>query len=406
MHCVEKPGTSLEAMRRITDARQQGAAGDPRRAQLRLAHRPRRGRRRGRRARTSPSCGSASTPRPTTRRPWRKIQEVDRRLPGLYRDVLTYLKERIKEVLTGAGRDDRRAALRPRPGRAARARRRRSPRRWPTSPGVTNLKVEPQVLVPQLDVRLRPEAAARLGLTPGDVRRAATTLVKGTKVGEVYDDQKIFDVVVWGVAEGPRRRLAARARCRSRRPLGDARPAGRRGRRRDRAGPQRDQARGGLAADRRDLQRRRAATWARVAREIEDEGARRCRSTASTTPSSSASTPPAQESRRRLLRPGGAVAARRSCCCIHADFRSLAADGRWSLLTLPVRPDRRRRRRASSAAACCRSARWSGSSPCSASPPATASCWSATTATWRRRRASRSASTWCSAARRSGWRRS
>ena len=53
--------------------------------------------------------------------------------------------------------------------------------------------------MPQLEVRLRPEAAARLGLTPGDVRRSATTLVKGTKVGEVYEDQKIFDVVVWGV---------------------------------------------------------------------------------------------------------------------------------------------------------------------------------------------------------------
>ena len=64
---------------------------------------------------------------------------------------------------------------------------------------MTDLKVEPQVLVPQLDVRLRPEAAARLGLTPGDVRRAATTLVKGTKVGELYKDQKIFDVFVWGV---------------------------------------------------------------------------------------------------------------------------------------------------------------------------------------------------------------
>ncbi len=65
-------------------------------------------------------------------------------------------------------------------------------------PGVTTAKVEPQILVPQLEVRLRPEAAARFGLTPGDVRRAATTLVKGVKVGELYDEQKIFDVVVWG----------------------------------------------------------------------------------------------------------------------------------------------------------------------------------------------------------------
>jgi Cu/Ag efflux pump CusA len=32
------------------------------------------------------------------------------------------------------------------------------------------------------------------------VRRAATTLVQGTRVGEVYEDQKVFDVVVRGAA--------------------------------------------------------------------------------------------------------------------------------------------------------------------------------------------------------------
>jgi Cu/Ag efflux pump CusA len=65
--------------------------------------------------------------------------------------------------------------------------------------GVTNLKVEPQVLVAQVEVRLRPEAAERYGLTAGHVRRASTTLLRGTKVGEVYEGQKKFDVVVWGV---------------------------------------------------------------------------------------------------------------------------------------------------------------------------------------------------------------
>ena len=62
--------------------------------------------------------------------------------------------------------------------------------------GVVDLKVEPQVLVPQLEVRLRPEAAARFGLTAGHIRRAATTLTKGREVGEVYEGQKIYDVVV------------------------------------------------------------------------------------------------------------------------------------------------------------------------------------------------------------------
>jgi Cu/Ag efflux pump CusA len=45
----------------------------------------------------------------------------------------------------------------------------------------------------------RPEEAARLGLTPGRVRAATTTLVLGRKVGEIFDEQKVFDVVVRGV---------------------------------------------------------------------------------------------------------------------------------------------------------------------------------------------------------------
>src|SRR5207253_239452 len=53
--------------------------------------------------------------------------------------------------------------------------------------------------LPQIEVRLRPEAAERYGLTPGHVRRATTTLLRGAKVGEVYEGQKRFDVVVWGV---------------------------------------------------------------------------------------------------------------------------------------------------------------------------------------------------------------
>ncbi len=50
MHWVEKPGTSLEAMRRITEQASKELRADPGRAQLRLAHRPGRGRRRSRRA--------------------------------------------------------------------------------------------------------------------------------------------------------------------------------------------------------------------------------------------------------------------------------------------------------------------------------------------------------------------
>ena len=68
------------------------------------------------------------------------------------------------------------------------------------------------MLVPQIEVTLRPERAERFGLTAGDVRRAVTTLVQGTKVGEFYEDQRFFDVVVWGTPEA-RGSIDARARA-------------------------------------------------------------------------------------------------------------------------------------------------------------------------------------------------
>lgn len=126
-----------------------------------------------------------------------EVQEVVDGYPGLYRDLLTYLTERIKEVLTGSsgavvvriyGPDLE--VLRDKAQEVAAV--------MQDIDGVTNLKVEPQVLVPQIVVRLRPDAAARFGLTPGDVIGASTTLVKGKKVGEIYEEQKIYNVVVWG----------------------------------------------------------------------------------------------------------------------------------------------------------------------------------------------------------------
>ena len=41
-------------------------------------------------------------PRSTTTRPWRRSRRSSTAIPGLYRDVQTYLKERIREVLTGS----------------------------------------------------------------------------------------------------------------------------------------------------------------------------------------------------------------------------------------------------------------------------------------------------------------
>jgi CzcA family heavy metal efflux pump len=127
-----------------------------------------------------------------------EIEQVTYSYPGLYRDVLTYLRERIKEVLTGTSAAIVVRVYGPDMDKL-RAKAKEIESAISNVPGAINLKVESQVLVPQVEVSFRPQAAERFGLTAGHVRAASTTLLKGAKVGEVFEEQKKFDVVVWGV---------------------------------------------------------------------------------------------------------------------------------------------------------------------------------------------------------------
>ncbi|MGH9175845.1 MAG: efflux RND transporter permease subunit, partial [Vicinamibacterales bacterium] len=199
MHWVEKPGTSLEAMTRITEraSREMRAIPGVRNFGSHI----------GRAEVADEVVGPNFTelwisldPEVDYERTIARVQEVVDGYPGLYRDLLTYLRERIKEVLTGAsativvriyGADF--DALHAAAVEVQSA--------MGEVDGVADLKVQAQVLVPQIEVRFRPDGAARFGLTPGDVRRTATTMMHGTKVGEFVEDQRFFDVVVWGAPE-------------------------------------------------------------------------------------------------------------------------------------------------------------------------------------------------------------
>ena len=130
----------------------------------------------------------------------KKVQDAVDGYPGLHRDLLTYLSERIKEVLTGASASivvrifgPELDGLLESANRAADAMR--------EVPGVKDLKVESQVLVPQIVVRPRPGAARIYGVSEADIRKAERVFVGGLKAGEIYSGQRITDVVVWGTEE-------------------------------------------------------------------------------------------------------------------------------------------------------------------------------------------------------------
>jgi CzcA family heavy metal efflux pump len=223
MHWVEKPGTSLEAMRRITIRVSKELRDIPGVRNF--------GSHIGRAEVADEVVGPNFTElwisidpdvpyEPTVA----KIQSVVDGYPGLARDLLTYLKERIKEVLTGAGASIVVRVYGP-DLEGLRAKAAEIGKTIGGVEGVANLKVEQQVLVPQIEVQLKPGAAARFGLTPGDVRRAATTLIKGQKVGELYEAQQINDVVVWS-APGARADIESLRRLRINLPAGGDAPLG------------------------------------------------------------------------------------------------------------------------------------------------------------------------------------
>jgi CzcA family heavy metal efflux pump len=64
---------------------------------------------------------------------------------------------------------------------------------------------DPRVILPSeepsLEIEVDLASAQKYGIRPGDVRRAAAILVSGIHVGSIFEEQKIFDVVVWSQPE-------------------------------------------------------------------------------------------------------------------------------------------------------------------------------------------------------------
>ncbi|MEZ4862293.1 MAG: efflux RND transporter permease subunit [Caldilineaceae bacterium] len=125
-----------------------------------------------------------------------KIHELVDGYPGLYRDVQTYLKERIREVLTGSshpivirvyGEDLN--VLREKAAEIA--------DHLNQIEGLKDVHVEFLVDVPQVDVKVDLVKAQAYGLKPGDVRRQSGYLLAGEETGDIHLANRTFDVNIW-----------------------------------------------------------------------------------------------------------------------------------------------------------------------------------------------------------------
>jgi CzcA family heavy metal efflux pump len=125
-----------------------------------------------------------------------RIHEVANGYPGLYREVQTYLDERIEEVLTG-GKEPVIVRVYGADLTVLRAKSDEILSLVKSVPGVVDAHRDISSDVPQAQVTVNLAQAQRYGLKPGDVRRDAATLVAGEEVGDIFRAGKAYDVVVW-----------------------------------------------------------------------------------------------------------------------------------------------------------------------------------------------------------------
>jgi CzcA family heavy metal efflux pump len=124
------------------------------------------------------------------------VDEMVKGYPGLYRDLQTYLKERMREVLTGAGEAIVVRTFGPDLD-VLRSKADEIHSAMSGIDGVVALHKELIVEVPEVQVELKLDAARRYGLKPGDVRRASASLVAGEEVGDIFNSGRTYDVQVW-----------------------------------------------------------------------------------------------------------------------------------------------------------------------------------------------------------------
>jgi Cu/Ag efflux pump CusA len=129
-----------------------------------------------------------------------EVNRVVAAYPGLSHNVQTYSQDRVKQAL--AQTDDSVIArvygedLQVLGHQAARVQGVMS-----QVNGVAGARVLLPPEEPAIRVRVDLAKADRYGIKPGDVRRAATTLLSGLVVGSLFEEQKVFDVVVWGTPQ-------------------------------------------------------------------------------------------------------------------------------------------------------------------------------------------------------------
>ncbi len=128
------------------------------------------------------------------------VKEVVAGYPGLSPEVLTYLQGKVREELSGTG-ESLVVRVYGEDMNIIRKKAEDVQKVLARIKGVFDSEVQYPREMPTVEIEVDLDNAKRYGLKPGDVRRAATSLVSGIEVGNLFDEQKVFEVMVYGTPE-------------------------------------------------------------------------------------------------------------------------------------------------------------------------------------------------------------
>ncbi|MGS2619917.1 efflux RND transporter permease subunit [Micromonospora sp. LZ34] len=127
------------------------------------------------------------------------VQRVVDGYPGVQSDLITYSDKRIGEVVTRGVAEDLVVRIYGNDYNVLNEKAQEVRGIIAGVKGVADPRIRTHQVAPTVEIEVSVAKAAQYGLKPGDVRRAAATLVAATVAGNLFDDQKVFEVVVWGV---------------------------------------------------------------------------------------------------------------------------------------------------------------------------------------------------------------
>jgi len=129
-----------------------------------------------------------------------RLQEVADRYAGVVHDVQTYLQDNVRHKLAETP-DQITVRVYGSEEPVLREKAQEIATLVKDVPGVASALVGQRLEAPSIEIETDLAKVEQHGLKPGDVRRAASTLLGRIQVGSLFQDQKVFNVVVWGKPE-------------------------------------------------------------------------------------------------------------------------------------------------------------------------------------------------------------